>query len=333
MSRQAVLPGSNIDFDYSQTDAAAAVAGNASEAGAIGDPLNCLIPWTDDILILGGDHSIYKVEGDITDGGQILLVSDSVGTLGPDCWDADPSGNVYFVGSGGLYQMQPSGTPVNLANDSVKKIFANVNRVNTYVVLTWDRDRNGLHIHLTPVNAGTATHIFYDATTQGLFPTQYPNAVGPLTAVVFDGDGPEDRQLILAGRDGYIRQVDPSALDDDGTDIESYVYIGPFRPAGDAALSILEACEVLLGDAPDGFTESDFAVDMSVIVAKDVYTALNSPEKTVNFTFTKQSRRKRILQRIAGGTFFFKLSGRSGKLWSLEKLVALFNEAGLQRRY
>jgi hypothetical protein len=329
MSRQ----GDATDWDYGQTDAGAAVAGNASRAGAIGEPLNCLIPWTDDVLILGGDHSIYKVEGDLAAGGQILLVSDSVGTLGPDCWDSDPSGNVYFVGSGGLYQMSPAGLPVNLANDTVKNLFVNINRATTYVVLTWDRDRNGLHIHLTPVNSGPATHVFYDATTQGFFPVKYPDAVGPVTAVVFDGDGPLDRQLLIAGRDGYIRKVDPASLTDDGTAITSYVMIGPFRPAGDAALSVLEALEVILGDAPNGFAESDFQMSLSVVTGKDAYTALTSPEKTVAFSFTKQARRKRLLQRISGGSFYFKISGVAGKLWSFEKLIALFTEGGLQRRY
>lgn len=329
MSRQGV----QTDFDYSQTDSAAAVAGNASKAGAIGEPLNCLIPWTDDVLILGGDHSIYKVEGDIAAGGQILLLSDSVGTLGPDCWDSDPQGNVYFVGSGGLYQLTPAGLPQNLANDTVKSIFANINRVNTYVVCTWDRDRNGLHIHMTPVNTGSATHIFYDASTGGFFPIQYPDSVGPLTSVVFDGDGPLDRQLLLASRDGYLRKVDPTSLTDDGTNITAYVKIGPFRPAGDAALSVLEGVEVLLGDAPVGFTESDFQVQLSVQTGKDAYTVLTSPERTVSFTFTKQSRLKRLLQRISGGSFVFKFTAVAGKLFSLEKLVVLFTEGGLQRRH
>jgi hypothetical protein len=215
----------------------------------------------------------------------------------------------------------------------VKAVFTNINRVTTYVVLTWDRDRNGLFIHLTPVNTGTATHLFYDATTGGFFPVQYPNVHGPITAISFDGDGPLDRQVLLGGRDGYIRKVDPSALTDDSVAITSYVMIGPFRPAGDAALSVLEAMELILGDAPVGFTEPDFAMTISVVVGKDAYTALTSPDRTVSFNMTKQSRRKRLLQRISGGTFYFKITGVASKLWSLEKLVALFTEGGLQRRY
>lgn len=329
MSRQ----GNPNDWDYSQLDAAAAVAGNASKAGAIGEPLNCLMPWTDDVLMLGGDHSIYKVEGDIAAGGSILLVTDTVGTLGPDCWDTDPNGNVYFAGSGGLYRVQPNGLPENIANQTVRNFFASINRSSQYVCLTWDRDRNGLYIFVTPAIPGAATHLFWDATTGGFFPIAYPTSFGPVTAVNYDGDGPLDRQVLLACRDGYVRMVDPTQLDDDGTAITSSVFIGPFRPAGDAALSVLEAVEVMLGDAPSGFTEANFQMNLNVIVAKDVYSALNAPLKTVSFTFTKQARRKRLLQRISGGTFFFQITGVAEMLWSLEKLVALFTEGGLQRRY
>jgi hypothetical protein len=74
-------------------------------------------------------------------------------------------------------------------------------------------------------------------------------------------------------------------------------------------------------------------MNLTVYTGKDAYTALTSPERTVTFPFTKQSRRKRLLQRISGGTFYFQLSGVAGKLWSMEKLVALFTEGGLQRRY
>jgi hypothetical protein len=190
---------------------------------------------------------------------------------------------------------------------------------------------------MTPVNSGTATHVFWNAGTGAFFPIQYPNNTGPISAIVFDGDGPLDRQLVLGGRDGYVRKINPSLLNDDnGTvnaNISSHVLIGPYRPAGDAALSVLEALEVVLGDAPTGFSESDFSMGLTVLAAKDAFTAVTSPQTSVSFSFTKQARRKRLLQRVSGGSFYFDLTGVSGKLWSFEKLVALFTQGGLQRRY
>jgi hypothetical protein len=344
MSRQGIVGGTTyggndpgVDFNYSQIDAAAAVAGNASRAGAIGDALNCLMPWTDDVLVLGGDHSIYQVQGDIAAGGQILAVSEAVGTLGPDCWDLDPTGTMYFVGTDGVYRMTVGSQPVNISSAAIRDFFVSINRTTTYVVANWDRDRNGLWIHLTPVNSGATTHLFYDASGGGFFPLQYPVTNGPISAATFDGDGPLDRQLVLGGRDGYIRKFDPTVLvDDNGTasaNISSYVQIGPYRPNGDAALAVLEALEVMLGDAPAGFSESQFQMILTIQSGKDALTALTVPTSSLSFTFIKQSRRKRLLQRISGGSFFFKIAGVANKLWSLEKLVALFTDGGLQRRY
>lgn len=334
MSRQ----GTPTDFDYGQDDSAAAVAGNASKVGSIGEPLNCLMPWTDDILILGGDHSIYKVEGDIAAGGQIVNVSPSIGTLGPDCWDVDPQGNLYFVGTDGLYVMPPGGVPQNLSAGSMRQFFSEINRNEVLVQLSWDRDRNGLYIFVTNISpGGTSTHLWYDATNQAFFPVQYADNVGPVVALIYDGDDPVDRQILLGGRDGYVRQVDQTSLDDDGVDFENYVFIGPVRPGGtDAALAVIQAMEVVVGEVPStigSFTSDDWGMNIQLQTGKDAYTALTAPQQTFNFDVTLQARRKRILQRISGGSWYFKISGTAGKLWSLEKLVPLFTPGGLQRRY
>ena len=87
-----------------------AVAGNNSDAGELGDIINCLIPYSDDILIFGGDAAIWLMRGDPMDGGQIDLLTDSVGMAWGRPWCRDPYGVIYFFGSrGGVYQLDPSG--------------------------------------------------------------------------------------------------------------------------------------------------------------------------------------------------------------------------------
>jgi hypothetical protein len=331
MSRQGVP----TDFDYGQDDSAAAVAGNASRVGSIGEPLNCLMPWTDDILILGGDHSIYKVEGDIAAGGQIVNVSQAVGTLGPDCWDVDPVGNLYFVGSDGLYIMPPGGIPQNISSGSVREFFSGINRSLVNVSLSWDRDRHGCYVFVTTISSGASTHLWYDATNQAFFPVQYAPFVGPVVSLIYDGDDPLDRQILLGGRDGYIRFIDPTSLDDDGTDFDSHVWIGPIRPGGtDASLAVLQAMEVIVGEVPNfgGFTSSNWGLTISIVTGKDAFTAITTPQSVFSFNVTLQARRKRILQRVSGGSWYFKVSS-TGTIWSFEKLVPLFTPGGLQRRY
>ena len=51
--------------------------------------------------------------------------------------------------------------------------------------------------------------------------------------MVFDGDAPTDRQLLIGGQNGQILKIDDSAADDAGYAIASRVTIGPITPAGD----------------------------------------------------------------------------------------------------
>lgn len=339
MSRQSHVD----DWDYSQPDSAAAVAGNAARAGAIGEPLNSLMPFSDDVLVLGGDHSVYKIEGDIAAGGQILLISDTVGTYGPDAWDSDTEGNLFFVGTGGLYKLAASGTTLeNLSNESMREFFENINRVSQYIVCTWDADRHGLHIHITDVNqpATAPIHAFWDAESGGFFPSQMPNSHGPITAIVYDGDGPADRALWLGGRDGYIRKMDPAALTDDGTAITSYCYIGPIIPYNDSTLGTLQHLSILTGDVGDAsgdgvYLSTDLSMNLIVQVGKDAYTALYSPSGLFLISgISGQGRQKRLLQRLTGNCFYFKVgTSTSGKIASIEKLVADIIPAGMVRRF
>lgn len=330
MSRQ----GTPTDWDYGQVDAAAAVAGNASRAGGIGEPLNCLIPFSDDTLLLGGDHSLYMVQGDIAAGGQIITVSEAVGTYGPDCWDLDPDGNLWFIGSGGLYEIAAGSTALqNKSTDSLRDFFNQINRSAQYVVCTWDRDRNGLWITLSPVNSGAINHMFYDASTGGFFPVQFPPTQGPMTAIVYDGDGPSDRILMLGGRDGWVRTLSASAATDDGSLLTSYVVLGPIRPFDEQTLASMTGLDIIMGDPPSGFSSTDWNAVLEVYSGKDVLDAKSSTAK-LSVNVNTPQRRKHFTQRVTGGVFFFKIyNATSGKLFSLEKLSVSFKPSGLQRRY
>lgn len=336
MSRQ----GDPTDFDYAQQDPSAAFAGNGTDAGVatIGNPINLVAPWTTDRLVIGTDRTVHLVEGDPAAGGQVLLITDSVGTVGPNAWAMDTEGNFYFIGTGGLYKIESgSHSPVNIAADTILDYFAGSDRDGTYWQLAWDRDNNGLWIMQTTVTSGACVHLFYSNATRGFFPVQFPNNFGPTAIKVMDGDFPHDRQIVLGGRDGYYRVLSPSAVDDDGTTITNYVRIGPIRPAGELNEAVLEYADIVLGDVPGvvpggTLTLSSWGVSLDVQVGKDAYTAINSTAK-LSTTFTDAQRRKRMLQRVRGGTFYFKLTGTASKYWSFEKLLAMFVDGGMQRKY
>jgi hypothetical protein len=233
--------------------------------------------------------------------------------------------------------MTQSGLPQNISSTSVRDFFTTIDRSASIVEVHWDRDRNGLLIFVTAIApGGVSKHLWYDATNQAFFPLAFADNIGPVVSMVYDGDLPNDRQVVLGGRDGYLRKIDNTALDDDGTAFTNYVFIGPMRPGGtDASLAVLQALEVIVGEetAVGGFAPTDWGMTITIQTGKDAFTALTAPQSSFSFDVTSQSRRKRMLQRISGGSWYFKVTGDAGKVWSLEKLVPLMTPGGLQRRY
>lgn len=246
--------GVPTDWNFAATDPAAAVAGNLSESGQIGEPITCLIPFTDDYMMIGCTNSIWMLEGDPADGGTIVRVSDKMGILGPNAWTTDAAGTVYFLGNGGLYSVRPLWEfyqpPTNLSEKVYDQFFQGIDWSNSQIALEWDTDQHYLNIYITPSN-GTSqgTHLIYDARNNGFWPQQYPVAAGPYSALSFVGNGSAaGRVTVLGGIDGYLRSTSLSALDDDGTAISSSVTMGPFKLDPEAA--IVTGITIDLGEIP-----------------------------------------------------------------------------------
>lgn len=324
--------GDPTDWDYSQTDPAAAFAGNASITGRIGEPILALIPFSEDQLLIAGDHTLWMVRGDPADGGSIDLVSDSIGIQGSHAWTKAPDGTVYFVGTGGLYRMGPGGYPEAVGDKTYTDYFANINRGTHHITMAWDRDRHGTFIFVTAINSGSSMHLWYDLRMDALFPIKFPDNHGPLSVVTVDGPRPTDRAILLGCRDGYIRKLDETALTDDGTAISSHALIGPFK-ASDVLESTLQWLDVILGEPSGTQTDADFSVTATVQAGQTVERAAVNPKYTRTRTFNTPRRHAKWINRIRGNVFFLKLSNAVlGKTWSFEKAVGMFMPNGLVRR-
>lgn len=244
--------GDPTDFDYSQTDPAAAVAGNLSVSGQIGEPISAIIPYTDDYALTGCAHSLWMFEGDLADGGTIVRVSDNMGLLGKDAWTVDPEGQLYFVANGGLFSVRPIWEfyqpPQLLSDQSYDQFFQELSYGFDNVQLEWDADQHRMLIFVTPSDGSQGTHLQYDKRNGGLWPLQYPPVAGPFSSCLFLGDGgANQRVILLGGLDGWIRQLDLSLTDDSST-IASSIVLGPVRLDQNAA--ILNAVTVNLGEVP-----------------------------------------------------------------------------------
>lgn len=226
--------GDPFDWDYSpdvQT-VQQAVAGNITVGyGKNPDVVTALIPYTDDVLLVGGTHSIYRILGNPAEGGVVANVTNITGIAYGSAWCQTPEGVIYFFGSrGGVYKIDPeNGLPNKLTAMSIDERLADLNLDNNIVTLEWDDRSFAVRVYITPVDGSATTHYIWDIRNEAWWPFSYVNAAhNPLSVLLLSGNTASERSIIEYGQDGYVRKIDVDATTDDGSPIESYVYLGPF---------------------------------------------------------------------------------------------------------
>jgi hypothetical protein len=265
--------GDPLDFDYGATvSAVMAVAGNNSVAGKCPDIITCLAPLSDDLMVIGGDHTLWIMRGDPADGGRIDNLSQQMGILGPDSYCTDPTGVFYFFGNGVLWKMIPGSTPEPMSRGRLDKTFGAIDYSTHTVKLVWDETFHGIHIYVVPTASGPAYHYWWDVRLDGFWKDQFPAAQGPTCTMVFDADAPNDRVVMLGGWDSYVRQSDATARTDDGTTILSRVKFGPMTPGGVHQNTKLHRIITRLDGASDPVTLKVYAAN-----SPDLVVAAASP--------------------------------------------------------
>lgn len=255
-----------------------AVAGNNSLAGLCPDIINSVVPYSEDILVFGGDHSIWMLVGDPAAGGRLELVSDITGMAFGRPWCKDPNGLLYFVGSrGGLFKWAPGAKPERISLYKIERQLQEIDFGTNYVRLVWNYQDEGLHIFQCPFGSGGAqlSHWFWeqkpDAFAKDLFGTSVYTNVQPTAVSVIDGDSFDDRVLLVGGEDGHVRQWDSDARSDDTrTDlttkipIDSFLTIFPIQPPAELARGMetqFHGLTVVLGDREAGCRYELFSSD------------------------------------------------------------------------
>lgn len=226
--------GDPFDWNYSpdvQT-IQQAIAGNITSGyGKNPDIVTALIPYTDDILLIGGTHSIRKFLGNPAEGGINVSVTEITGIAYGSAWCQSPEGIIYFFGSrGGVYRMNPeNGIPQRMTSTTIDERLSDVNLSANIVTLTWDDRAIAVRVYITPIDGSAATHYVWDVRNEAWWPFSYAtNSHNPKAVHLLAGNTPEERLILEFGQDGYVRKVNIDAATDDSTTITSYVYIGPF---------------------------------------------------------------------------------------------------------
>lgn len=306
-------------------------ANNQSQtAGMVPDIINTLIPYNDDYLIFGGDHSIWQLSGDPMAGGELDLVSDITGMAFGRPWAKDPNGVIYFVGSrGGLYRMTPGSAPQRISQHTIERLLNDALDFSThYVRMVYSWEEEGLRIFQLPFDTVTQVdHFFWDQKRGAPYQDKHALTsagnldIQPTAVAVIDGDTPDDRFLLIGCADSYIRKLDRDARDDDGTRIVSKAIIGPIAGSEEPVEVKFSLAEIVLADDQQGATYSLFAnsepSNMGVALSTD---------------YLLPGRNPYISSRMRGSYCWLSLeNGAVGERWSLESASIRAIPAGRKR--
>lgn len=249
----------NWDFFPPTITTDQAVAGTNAPAGLCPDIINALIPYADDYLMFGGDHSIWRLTGDPMKAGEFDLVSDTIGIAFGDAWAKDSQGVLYFFATtGGVYRMSVGGGPQSISDAvdgqdvSIQRRLQTIDLSTHRMVLAWDEQRRGLRVVQVPYSV-TAVDIlkawFWDQKNNAWLEDEPDDdSIQPYAMTVFDGDDPDDRVVVFGGKDSFIRFADDNAVNDDGFAIDSKVTIGPIAAGDDNEVSLDRLRAVLAND-------------------------------------------------------------------------------------
>lgn len=315
--------GDPYDWDYSPatTDAIQAVAGNVGEVGTVGDVVTALVPFDDDVLVIGMDQSIAKIAGDPAAGGSIDVITDDTG-MAWDAWALDPNNQLYFMGIDGVYRMGRDSLPINITEDVLDGAFEAIDLTTNRVILEWDFRNKGLMVVIASINSTVTNEaFFFEARTGGWFPLSFPSAIGPDILLAYDAEEIDDKALLLGCRDGYIRKLDASTTDDDGTTITSNVRFFPIstRRGSDTRLN---GIEIILAENSGDVTLKLYSGQTAeqVAISTDVRWS-----RTL-----KAGRNVLSLPRLSGNWLQIELAATTR--WGLESVFGLFEEKGRSRR-
>lgn len=312
----------NWNYSPSTTSETQACSGNDAPAGQVGDFINCMIPFKDDTLIWGCDHSIYQLTGDPMSGGQMDRISSLLGMAWGQPFCIDPMGQIYFFSTDcAVYKMTPGALPVPVSQQ-IRRRLQSIDLDLFRIKMAWDLKNQGFGMWVTPINPATeTTNYFFEERTNSWWPDAYGEpSRNPMAVHEFDGDKQEDRVIMIGSQNGFVRILDNTVEDDDGVAIESFAVIGPLsaKTADDMILKMLQGT---LGDSSGDVT-------WEVFVGETAETALAS-EAVASGTWSHGRNRVNSIRR-SGFAVYVKLT--STDYWALEKVIAVYAPQGRVRR-
>lgn len=325
--------GDPFDFDYSPAtiDQKEAVAGNLSQAGLLGDVVTALIPFGDDKMIFGCDSSIWQLTGDPVVGGTYDNISEQTGIAFGKAWAKDPANTLYFMGVDGIYRILPGGLPESMTNGRLDEVFREVDLSLNLVRLEWDFILKRLWVVIAPLDNTSQTDVYvWDQRTDSWWFDQHDaTSRGPADLYGYDAEAAQDKALLFGSRDGFIRQIDQDAPNDDGHPINNRVRFTPILSDDPSQHIRLSGLSGLLG-------EDSSPVHMKVLAGQTAEQLAKNATAKVR-RILRAGRNAQSVAKVSGANLAIELSQTDGVpgpfSWALERISGKVERTGMTRRH
>ena len=324
--------GDPLDFTYfavPETELDAVQGGNGF-IGKVPDVINAIVPYSDDVLIFGCDHSIWMLSGDPQAGGRLDLVTNTVGMAFGRPYTQLPDGTLYFFSNrGSVYQMPPGGgKPRNMTEKNIDPLITNTN-LNTHLVrMAYDEKAEGVHLYITPLTNGAATHWFYDLRNEGWFKVKFgSNGHNPIALMIFDGDDPDDRQILLGSETGHVNIYSNTAFNDAGDNFTSFAIMGPIVENKGRTPTVLTDLQFIMDDTSAN-TKFEIGQGDTAEAAIDDFSGAFTGERHAgdNTAYIVQAGKSVNFNPRTRGYFqYFKVGATAATgLWAIEYIQAKY---------
>jgi hypothetical protein len=334
--------GDHTDWLYVQNSPLAPIAGNNGDLGEIGDIVTCLIPYTDDYLIVGCMSTIEIFRGDPQDGGSKDSLDGETGIFGSQSWCIDNDRNLWFWGTNGIYKMTPNRQVQPVSNIALPEIVVDegVDPSTHRIVMQYDKLNHGILVTVTLLADGTNSNYFISLTetTTGIFPETYPTPCGAYSLFFYNATDKDYQTLLVGCTDGYIRKFDPTAKDDDvgatDTAISSYV-LYPIVPMSepDYEGKTQSVTISVSGGAASGDHQDSDGVTVDYYTADDAETLIEDVKDGATALYTETlsatGRSQRIREKVRGAWLGLKFSNSTAsETFAINRVLADFTPAG-----
>jgi hypothetical protein len=315
------------DWDYSNTDATGAVAGNNATAGKIGDVITCLIPFSDDYMVMGCSDSVWLMRGDPKYGGSIdNLIRGGGGIVGAEAFSRDSEGRIYYLSRTDLMMIDVGGgIPKSISQGRLQKFLSDMDFSTFKVRMAWDAMLKGLWVFFTAETSQTTTHLFWDQRMDAFTKHQFPNDIGPTAVCSLSGEIYQERQVLIGGFDGFIRVFDRNFRTDDGTAISSLVKFPPIALGNPGERGMITETEMVVGNLTNVAMTYDWFVSDN---AQDAQTVTVSAINGNTYTTGRLLDRARARGQVA----VLQISNSElAKTWAFEAGHIILSPAGRTR--